>query len=254
MVFDSFLSMVFGPILHLHPLLATGIISFFFFFFNTLAYRLITDESVMKALTSQMILLCQEMKSLSKDPEKMLKVQKKALDKQMKYMTSSFKPMLITMLPMLIIFPWLGAHMAYYPLVQDVPFTVTAQFAPGAKDSAKLELNEGLTLVSDASQNILEGKATWTISGQSNVAPYTVSVVYGDEHFDKTLLITSSNQDRQYIKPVEIFKEKAVQSITVGNEKVIGLNLFGWKLGWFGTYILFSITFSITLRKLFRVH
>lgn len=254
MVFDSFLGMIFSPLLGLPPLVAIGSISFLLSLFITLVYRLTTDQTVMKALKEEMKHLQQEMKQLSKDPEKMLKVQKKALEKQMKYMTSSFKPMLITMLPLLIIFPWLGAHMAYYPLVQDVPFTVDVQFAPGAKDSATLEVSEGLALVSDASQAIVDGKARWTVKGHANAVPYAVTVVYGGDRFDKTLLITSSKDDRQYLRPVEAFKDKAVESITLGNEKIVGLNLFGWKLGWLGTYIIFSIVFSITLRKLLNVH
>ena len=32
------------------------------------------------------------------------------------------------------------------------------------------------------------------------------------------------------------------------------INIFGMKLGWFGTYVIFSIIFSIALRKLLKVH
>lgn len=32
------------------------------------------------------------------------------------------------------------------------------------------------------------------------------------------------------------------------------INIFGLKFGWFGTYVIFSIIFSIALRKLLKVH
>ena len=67
------------------------------------------------------------------------------------------------------------------------------------------------------------------------------------------VIITDSVSDRRYVTPQQKYKG-AISEIDVGNEKVIGLNLFGWKLGWLGTYIIFSIAFSLTLRKLLGLH
>jgi uncharacterized membrane protein (DUF106 family) len=32
------------------------------------------------------------------------------------------------------------------------------------------------------------------------------------------------------------------------------MNLFGWEVGWLGTYIVFSIVFSMGLRKILKLH
>ena len=47
-----------------------------------------------------------------------------------------------------------------------------------------------------------------------------------------------------------------IKSITVGNKEsiLVPVNLLAFKGGWLGTYIIFSILFSMLLRKLFRLH
>jgi len=60
--------------------------------------------------------------------------------------------------------------------------------------------------------------------------------------------------DYGYKDPVKKFKNNVVKSIKVGYEKIIVLNLFGWKLGWLGSYIIFSIILSMSLRKLMGLH
>ena len=49
-------------------------------------------------------------------------------------------------------------------------------------------------------------------------------------------------------------QEQGWESIQVMHNKLITLNLFGWKLGWLGAYLIFSIVTSIGLRKLFKVY
>ena len=68
--------------------------------------------------------------------------------------------------------------------------------------------------------------------------------------YEKKVLI-----DEKMYEPIEKrVKDGTIDTITLSNKKNIALNLFGWKLGWLGTYILFSIAFSIALRKMFKVY
>lgn len=254
MVLDNFFGAIFGPLLQLPPLAGIVVISFLLSLLLTLVYKWVTDQTLMKALKDELKELQVEMRKLSKEPEKLMKVHKKAMDKNMKYMMHSMKPTLFTLLPILLIFAWLNGHMVYYPLVENQPFTITATFDEGVSGEAILIAPEGLT-VSQAQQEIVDGTAVWEVTGKAHAQPYTFSIQHrGQNIVDGKLIITESKDDRQYIAPVQKFSDKIVSQIVISNERIVALNLFGWKLGWLGSYILFSIIFSMLLRKILKVY
>ena len=86
----------------------------------------------------------------------------------------------------------------------------------------------------------------------------------GDEY--KVSIYTWDNVDdiyREYItqtikftdiEPMKIIKGGIINSIEIGHNKKVLLNLFGWKVGWLGTYIMFSIIFSILIRRIIKVY
>jgi uncharacterized membrane protein (DUF106 family) len=59
--------------------------------------------------------------------------------------------------------------------------------------------------------------------------------------------------DQNYEKIDQKYKGD-VKSIRINNDSLKVLNIFGWRLGWLGTYIILSILFSIGLRKVMKVY
>ena len=45
-----------------------------------------------------------------------------------------------------------------------------------------------------------------------------------------------------------------MESLEINYKKKIILNLLGWEMGWLAVYIIFSIVFSLALRKVMKVY
>jgi len=165
-------------------------------------------------------------------------------------MTHSLKPTLVTFLPLILIFGWLNGHMGYYPIMPGQEFTTTVWFDEGLDGVVNVSaMPAGLTVVSATEQEILKERATWTMKGEQG--EYVLDYVYKGRHYNMDVLIT---EDSEYGSPVKKIKDDIVKKIEVGYEKIVVMNLFGWKLGWLGTYIIFSLIFSLGLRKLLKIH
>jgi len=177
-----------------------------------------------------------------------MEIQKKAMEKNMQYMMGSLKPTLITLLPIFLIFGWLNANMGYYPLASNEEFQVTISLIDDATGNVTLTSAPELD-INKAKQKIENGKATWTLKG--NEGEYVLEFDYDEKLYQKEILITD---ERRYKPPVENVKNSFIKKIEISNEPIIYLPLPFWKIGWFGTYIIFSLAFSTGLRKLLKIH
>lgn len=248
MVLESVLNPIFSPLLTLGSLPTVLILSLLLSFVVTLVYKYFTDQKMMKSAREEVKQMQAEMKQHKQDPKKMMEIQKKMMEKNMLLMKHSFKPTFITFLPLIIIFGWLQGHLTYGPLMPDQPFTVQAMVQQG--QAGQLTLAPGdLELLGEANQTPVNGMAMWSVKGKEGT--HTVKVQAGDEAFSKDILITSQ---QKYLQPVEPVNGKILKSINVLHDKLIVMNLFGWKLGWLGTYIIFSLVFSMGLRKVMKVY
>jgi len=248
-MFESIVNPIFAPLLKLPPLAGILIISIVITVLITLIYKWTTDQNLMKQLKDEIKEFQKEAKTLKSDPQKAMEVQKKAMQTNMKYMMQSFKPMLFTFIPIIIIFGWLNTNMAYEPILPDTEFTTTMFFTNNFVGEAELVAPEGITLISEAKQKIAAGKAEWALTGAEG--EYILEYKFNDKSFTKDLLITN---ERVYKAPQKKIKDSEVKLIKINNEKLKVLNLFGWQIGWLGTYILFSIVLSIVLRKILKVY
>jgi len=248
-MFETLLNPVFSPLLKIPPLAGIAIISFLISFIITIVYKYMTDQTMMKDLKEQQKEFQKKMKEHSKDPEKLMKVQKQAMEVNMKYMTQSFKPTLITFLPIIIIFGWLNGNLAYAPIMPGQDFTTTVMFNEGYTGNISITVPEGVTLVSESTTKITDGKAQFTLKAEEG--DYLVRYNYDDKQYDKELTIT---KEQRYAPAQKFFTKEPVKEITSGNPKLIALNLFGWKIGWLGTYIIFSLIFSFGLRKVLNIY
>ncbi|MFT4303246.1 MAG: EMC3/TMCO1 family protein [Candidatus Woesearchaeota archaeon] len=250
-MFDAILR----PLLSMNPFWAIFLISFSLALMITIIYKFMTDQELMKTLKADMKALQKEMKSLKDNPEAMLKKQQHAMEKNMKYLTHSMKPTLVTFIPIILVFGWLSSNFAYEPIIPGDEFDIT------------LELNRGVygfieVVPPDFNNSILFLEQNKTKMINSNM----ISFRFLAEEFGEYDVIFILNDYLEF--PVRVlideekygtvdftrFDSKEVKKISTGNQKKIVLNLFGWELGWLGSYIILSIIFSIGLRKLLKLH
>ncbi|MEK6916349.1 MAG: EMC3/TMCO1 family protein, partial [Nanoarchaeota archaeon] len=227
-----------------------------------------TDQTLMKSLKQELQELQKKMKSLRNNPKKMAEVNNRVMEANMKYMSHSMKPTLYTFIPIILVFSWMGAHVGYYPLTPGEPFQLTAVFEENTQGQVSLVLPEGLTLVEgNLNSEVSSQKLKWTLSGDSG--EYIVDILFNDKKYTTKVIVT----DEQVYAPVEkSFKksfiffssadENGLNAISLSNKQILPFEdvpiikdipwISTW--GWFGTYFLFSIIFSMGLRKAMNIY
>ena len=266
-ILDPVLDVALGPLARLHPGAGLVIITFIISLAIVLIYKFTTDQEHMKVLRAQIKKHQEAMKNLKDDPQKLMKEQKKAMQVNTELMKHSMKPTLYTMIPIIIIFGWLASHFSVMPILPGQPFNVTITTDKEAEGNIGILIPQGLSLLSDANRSLMEGKATWTLKGSEG--EYNVFFDYNGDTLKKRVVI--SEERGVYARAVKtkktlfdsiysgregfIPKESAARTITVSYEAVrpLPFSLFGWRPGWLGTYIIFSIVFSVLIRKLLKV-
>jgi hypothetical protein len=105
-----------------------------------------------------------------------------------------------------------------------------------------------LEFISSPSQELKNDKAIWTLSGPAG--SYYLDFTHNGKTYTREVLI----DDYKYLPPEEV-DDGTKMSINNKKLRPLGdLSIFGWKPGWLAFYILFSITISMTLRKLLKIH
>lgn len=258
MVLESLFDPIFSPLLGLHPGLAILLIALLVSLLVVLVYKKFTDQDLMKRLKDEIKELQEEMKRLKDKPDEMMKVQKQAMETNMKYMMKSFKPTLITFIPIIIIFGWLNVHFAFEPLVAGNDFSVALEFVEGLTGPVTLVVPEGLSLLNGAetSKEIYAGKTIWFLHADKS-GEYRLLFTYTGKEYVKDVIIVQDASERKYASPVTPFRKDLVKSISLSNEKMTpfgSLSIFGYQPGWLMTYIVFSLVFSLGLRKWMKVY
>ena len=248
-MFEGVLNPVFDPLLNLPMVWVIVIMAFLITFLITLIYKFTTNQSLMKDLKDEMKELQNGMKELKNEPQKMMDVQKKAMQTNMKYMSHSMRSMLFTFIPIILIFGWMNTHLAYEPIIPGQEFTTSVLFYNGVKGNVELIIPEGISAEGELNKIISDGEIKWVLKGEEG--EYLLEYNVDGKSYTKDLLIT---EGKTYAKPIELVKDKTVKQISIDNNKIIVFNLFGWKIGWLGSYIILSIVFSMGLRKLFKVY
>lgn len=254
MSWNAFLDPVFKPILSLGPFLAILIVSFAISLIITLVYKWVTDQGKMKSLKEEQKEYQQRIKGLKENPAEMMKVQKEAMKKNMEYMKHSFKPTLITMLPIILIFGWMAAHLSFEPIYPGETYSITAEFQKGVTGTVTLVPDTDSELVSSqATQNINEG-VTWRLKSNT-LGNHILTLDYGGQFFTKKVLIS---KELEYEDQISIIQNSDLKQIKIDYNKLrpLGPNfdIFGWQPGWLGLYIIFSLIFSMSLRKLMKIY
>ncbi len=251
---DPVFNPVFLPLLHFNVFLGIIVFSALITFLVTLGYKYFSNQGEMKRLKERQKEFQAEMKALRDKPEEMMKVQKEAMSVNFEYMKHSFKPMLITMLPVLIIFSWMAGHLSFEPIYPGESYSVTAVFKEGLVGKAVISVSEGTEVLNGVEQEIKEGKATWSLRSAKE-GEYTVKVKQGTVEQSRTVLVS---KELKVADALNVFSHSDIEQINVNYAKLKPLGdkavLFGWYPGWLAWYLVFSILFSIGLRKVMDVY
>lgn len=255
MVFESIIDPIFAPLLKMPILWAIILISLIIAVIITFVYKWMTDQHLMKTLKDEMKNFRDEMKQFKEEPKKVMEIQKRAMQTNMKYMMHSMKPTLVTFIPIIIIFGWLNTHLAYIPIMPGQEFSTTAMFEEGVTGMITLtEITpKGVELLINNTQEIVDGKAVWRLKGDAG--EYLLEYEFNEKPYSQEVLIT---EEREYKEPIKKIKENGLNTIQINHEKAKPFAGTGipWvqNWGWLGAYILFSIIFSMSLRKLLKLH
>lgn len=237
---------IFSPLLALGPAIALIVITVVLALLMTIIYKYTTNQSLMKDLKSELKAFQKQMKELRNKPGEMMQVQKKMMETNMKYMMHSFRSTIFTFIPIILIFSWLNANLAFLPIMPGEQFTTTIDFSEGVFGNVEINVPEGIELLSEKSIKIDDGEAVWILKGEKG--DYNIDYRLGDKVYTKEVIITEGSD---YVTPTKIFKKDSnVEAITINNKKLTVL--FG--LGWFWTYVIFSVIFSMIFRKFFKVY
>ncbi len=249
MVFENILNPIFNPLLNLPTIWAIILLSFLISLIITIIYKYATDQNLMKQLKEEMKEFQKQIKELRKEPEKAMQVQKRSMQTNMKYMMHSMKSTLYSFIPIIIIFSWMNANFAYEPILPGQDFTTTVSFVENVNGQIELSVPEGLTINGDKTKEVKDGEVKWVLNG--NEGEYLLEYVFDGKKYRKEVLITKENR---YKEPVKRIKGDIVKSIGIEHKPKKVLNIFRWKIGWLGTYIIFSILFSMIIRKVIKVY
>jgi uncharacterized membrane protein (DUF106 family) len=245
---------LFQPIINRSPFLGLVILAVIISLLITLVYKFFTNQEKMKAMKEQQKDFQKKMKELRSNPPEMMKVQKEAMKVNMDYMKSSFKPTLITMIPILLIFGWMAAHLSYEPLLPGMTYEVNADFMEGLTGSAELVVDNSIVLVSDGSQEIENNQASWKFKAKEK-GERLLTIKTDTEEKTKKILVTTV---QEYIEPLENYENSEIKQINVVHNKLKPLKNIGipWvsNWGWLGWYIVLSLIFSMSLRKLLKIY
>ncbi|PIN88084.1 hypothetical protein COV12_00420 [Candidatus Woesearchaeota archaeon CG10_big_fil_rev_8_21_14_0_10_32_24] len=248
---DPVFSPIFQPLLNKSPFFAVVILALLITLIITIVYKYFTNQNEMKRLKDEQKDYQKRIKSLRDQPKEAMKLQKEAMSKNMDYMKHSMKATLITFLPIILIFGWMNAHLGAEPIFPGETYSVTAQFEKGVGGKAMLIPPAGTEIIGSAEQDINSG-ITWQL--KSVKGEHDLKIKTNDIEQTKKVIITT---DFTYAPAVETYDHSDIKSITINYKPLKPLGkytLLGWKPGWLGLYIIFSIVFSIGLRKLLKVY
>ncbi|MEM4397714.1 MAG: EMC3/TMCO1 family protein [Candidatus Woesearchaeota archaeon] len=262
-------------LLNINPALSILFISFILSLIITLVNKFLTNQKLRKEIREDQIKLQKEIRTEKNNPKKLSKINTRLMEINLKYMNESMKATLFTLIPFWLVFGWLNTHMGYYPIKPNTDFTLTAVFSDdflknksGLSDNnyVLLKLPENLKFADKESEKKeLQKTLSWKLNGLEGI--HKIELIFNNKTFEKEILISNS---REYLPVEKSFKKcflwscssEGLELIKIEQEQIKPfkdiplINSIPWigGFGWFGVYFLFSIIFSIVLRKVFKVY
>lgn len=252
---SDFFAPLFDPLLELGVFWALLIVSIVLSVAITFIYKFMTNQEEMKDLKEKTKFYQKEMKKEKANPKKMMKLQKEAMSINGKYMMKSMRPTLVTFLPVIIIFGWLSANLAFYPIDAGDDFSIEMTFKNSdGKIADMVVVGEGIEIVGESEQTISDNLAKWQLRAKEQ-GMYTMQINFDGEEYSQKVKIASEIGD--YLNPEQRIQGGNVKVIETIHEQIRPLDpftLFGWRPNWLWTYIIFSMIISISLRKALKLY
>lgn len=235
-VFDP----VFLPLLNLFkPAGFIIFLSFIVSLITVLIYKFATDQKKMKQLKEEQKELQKKIKGLKNEPKKMMELQKEIMKKNMEYMKHSLKAIIITFLPLILIFGWMNSYLSYQPVLPNEEFSLVSPF------SGELKLPEGLSLINQT-------KESEKIVYQLKSSQEGNFVVFLEKKGNNSKIYSQEIEVSKNFKPVRQGGSE-LQVVYPKLKPAKGIPLLE-NLSWLWLYIIFSLIFSLGLRKILKVH
>ena len=248
--FTNLLDPVLNPLLALGPIWAILIISLVVSLIITLVYKFATNQEKMKELKLEMKTSQKKMKELKNEPEKLMAMQKESMKKNMEYMKHSFKATLITFIPVIIIFGWMQTNLAYEPIRPGDDFSVKILFEKGLKGEVEIVAPEEIEILGGEKQEI-DGEMEWELRALEG-GGYFIDFKHEGQVVSKEVIVS---EKLEYAEPTKEYENFGTIGINYNKLVPLGkISVFGWQPGWLALYIVFSIVFSMALRKVFRLY
>ena len=245
----AILSFLLNPLLQLEPLYTIVILSVSLSLMSMLATKLMTNQKKLKAHREELKKMQKKLKESRSDPKKSFKIQKEMMDLNMVVMKESFKPIIITMIPFLLVFAWLTTSFTHVPFMENEPIIVSAKLPDGVNELyLTSDPTTGLTIV-NSSARIIDNVAWFELFGEQG----EYSLLF-KERTDSAILGSHDLVIGSFFTRPEIKQSSPLLVSTKIHYSPVEIYLFGWNAGWFWSYIIFSIFFSILFRKLLRVY
>ena len=271
-VVNSILDFLLGWVLLLPPFIGIMVISLIISVITTIAMKTLTDQTLMKDMKNELKELRKTLKNLQDHPKKLAKTNEKFMETNAKYMSHALRPTLFTFIPLILIFGWLNSNMGYYPLAPNEPFKVSLEFE---KDEAidaivTLTTSPDVVIKDESNKTVLTERVDWIIEATEGEHTLFFKLenknTYSD--FEKQILVSNerkySSVETNLRKGALFFSnsDNGANKIIVHNEKIMyfkGIPVIEnipWigDFGWLGAYFIFSIIFSMSLRRLFSVY
>ncbi len=252
----AFLDPIFNPwllpLLEWQSFIGILLLALFISILVTVVYKYATNQVEMKRMKDQQKEFQTRMKSLRDKPDEMMKVQKEAMKINFEYMKQSFKPTLITMLPILLIFGWMAGHLSYEPIHPGESYSVTVFFKETAVGNASIVVPDGTEVLSSVLQTV-GPQMTWNLRTAVQ-GEHLITVELGETRQSKPVIIS---ERLEYADEFALYQYSDIEKIKINYEKLkpLGtLSIFGWNPGWLALYIIFSLLFSVLLRKMMKVY
>jgi len=250
------------------PVLAIFIVSLFVSVLITIVYKFTTNQTLMKSLHAEMKSLRAEIKN-TKDTGGAGQLNKRLMELTMKQAMHSMRSTFITIIPIFLIFGWMQGNFAFEQATPEEVFTTTMYFAQETSGQAFITASLDLEILSEATQNISDNKASWEVKGPAG--DHQITYEFGEETYARDVIITDA---WRYADPILEKKRTLFGIINLGDDKPLaeaskinriaidlngihpfgGFTLFGWRPGWLAVYFLFTVGMTFPIRRLFKVH
>ena len=234
-----------------------------------LVFRHASNQDKMAEVKNRIHACVFEIRLFNDDLRAILRAQAEILRHNATYIGLTIKPMLVMIVPMVLLIAQMQFYYGYSGLEPGEDGILTVHFKGdnsegGEKPSLSIDAPAGLVVETGSVWIPTENEMAWRVGAES-VGEYELTIGWGDEVYEKSVLVSSAVARRspirlepgffnQLLYPAEkpLPKDSAIQSIELGySEEEVGL--FGIHLHWLIWFFILSIVFAFSLKRFFGV-